>query len=268
MVNREIPSDDLIRLTDSHFAALLAGSMPEVWFTGSADSQHPWGTMTFIRYGERVLGITCNHVVQHAENTEFPAFMLALGRHTPLTGPLVARSNNDDPDYPFDIAVFELDADQLERAGKTPLLLDDISTPLQEGEIALAVGFLGYARLKVDEQYMTHKTCYISATCHSSSSRKFILYEQHPNQPHDFSVGGMSGGPIFRITSSESFSLAGIIFEGKARADAEHGCSIEDLWIWGFPLNDNLLRDILEHRGVPCNTPTHRTPGLAPRRRR
>lgn len=263
MANQEIPSDDLARSTNTHFAALLAGSMYEILFAGSAAPEHPWGTMTFVRYGERVLGITCNHVVQHAEDSGFPAFMLGLGRHTPLTSPLVARSSNDDPDYPFDIAVFELDSEKLTQAGKVPLLLDDIQTPLQEGEIALTVGFPGYARSIVDEESMTHRICYVSATCRASSDRRLILYEHHPDQPNDFSVGGMSGGPIFRITSPESFSLAGIIFEGKARIDAEDGCDVEGLWIWGFPLTGNLLKDILERRCVPRNTPMHRTPGLA-----
>lgn len=263
MVNREIPSDNVTRLTHPHFAALLAGSMREIWIAGSAAPQHPWGTMTFISDGERAFGITCNHVVRHAEDTESPAFMLALSRHTPLTG-LVARSSNDDPDYPFDIAVFELDLERLNQEGKVPLLMNDVPTPLDEGEIVLAVGFPGHARL-VDEERMTHKQCYISATCRSWSPRRFLLHEDRPDQPHDFSVGGMSGGPIFRITPPESISLVGIIFEGKARFDTEHDCNAESLWIWGFPLSGNLLRDILEYRSVPRNTPMHRTPGLAPR---
>jgi PIN domain nuclease of toxin-antitoxin system len=31
---------------------------------------------------------------------------------------------------------------------------------------------LRYARLKVDKERMTHRICYISAICHSSSARK------------------------------------------------------------------------------------------------
>jgi hypothetical protein len=192
--------------------------------------------------------------------------MLALGRHTPLTG-LVARSESRDPDFPFDIAVFELDFEHLEHEGKVPLALNDAPSLLQEGEIALAVGFPGKARSFADEFRMNHPLCYVSAACRAVSDRCIRLYEHVPDQRPNFSVGGMSGGPILRIDSPLTYSLAGIVSEGRGRIDAEGGQIAESLWVSGFPFGATLLRELLERRGVACNPAMHRTTRLAPSRR-
>jgi hypothetical protein len=254
MANREIPNDSLIHLAGSHCAALLAGSMPNIMFEGSQHELHAWGTMTFVSVGAQVLGITCDHVVKEAEATGCPGFMLALGAHTPLKSPLVARSNPGDIDFPFDVAVFELNQELLlvaAAAGIVPLPLDETPVLLEEGEVALAVGFPRYCRAVVDEESIIHRRCYLSATCQSVSDRGIVLHEEVPDQPADFKIGGMSGGPIFRIDSPESYLLAGLVCQGRARADTtEGGGSGGDLWLFGFPVSRKLITSLLEVRSV------------------
>ena len=244
MFNRAIPSE-LRERAARHCRPILAKPMPDISFEGSATQG--WGTITLVQVEDRLLGVTCYHVVEKSLKSSCPGFMIALERHTPFESVLLASSRKEDLSFPFDIAVF--DGEELHRSGVVPLLLDATPSILEEGEIALAVGFPGYGRV-IDGRYMTRRRYFLSPTCQGATDRHILLQGEAPDQEEDFKIAGMSGGPIFKIISAESYSLVGIIFQGRARGDArEDGGDERTFLVSGFPLSVKQLKDLLE-RGV------------------
>lgn len=67
----------------------------------------------------------------------------------------------------------------------------------------------------------------------------------HPvfDEPRQLIFGGMSGGPIFRLTA-EGVEFSGIIFQGRGpNEDADDN---RDFWVWGFPLTVAVMDRALE----------------------
>ncbi|MCK5217920.1 trypsin-like peptidase domain-containing protein [bacterium] len=193
-------------------------------------------TLTFVEWKGRCLGITNQHVVaeKYRWNSQQLLFTLALPRPRPLPGRLIFSSQRKDFDLPFDIAVFGLDRDVILSGGKNFYQLEEDSPRIQEGEEVLVVGFPGNKR-------SPSKAKHLWATCRLFSDRKIWLESRLNPREKRWNLGGLSGGPIFRIGKDGSYRLAGIVYAGNESQDVR--------WpvvnILGFPINRELKDKIL-----------------------
>jgi hypothetical protein len=219
----DLPSN-ISSATAKHAAALFYGDSLDLFIKGSADYIQAQGTNA--------------HVVgDYVRPTKERVFHIALAKHTPLPGRLLFKSDRDNPDFPFDIAVFLLMRERIVDGGKLPLLLSDDFAPLNVGDQGLAVGFPGGERCKRDSQIMGHPLYHVVAKCVAASDRNIVLYEEMvPSSGRVVKFGGMSGGPIFRLEPNDRYSFSGVIVEGRGFADSEEDTNANDIWVYGFPL--------------------------------
>lgn len=239
-----LATNDALEAAPTYCAAVFFGRFLDLVNSGTPGAIDGQGTMTFVRLGERYLGVTNEHVLSEAPDKHGDrVFHLALKRHTPFPLRLVARTTFDNPAAPYDLAVFDVPKDEIESNGKRFALVEE-SCRLVEGEMALAVGFPGERR-RVEGPIMAHPTYVVVSTCRSLSDRKIILHDVLPNECRHFDFGGMSGGPIFRL-ASENLELAGLIFQGEFRSD-DKDWQAPELWIWGFPLTVATLEQAIEY---------------------
>ena len=225
----------LRKATKRHSAALFYGEIADLLWKGSAEYIEAQGTITFIRYRNRCFGIT-NHHVYDAATSRTAVWHIALNSHQPfLTKPLFT-STKEKPDYPFDIAVYELDEGLIRRGGKIPHDLG-CDAVLAQGDHLLAVGFPGCERKILDEQTsIQHGLYYVVASAAGLSDRNIELYEELSDvKATIWHVGGMSGGPIFQVTSETSYTLAGIIYEAQKHPRPN------TIYIRGFPFGPTQL---------------------------
>ena len=204
--------------------------------------------MTFLNYHDRCFGVTNKHVLgDYVRPTKEKVFHVALRKHLPIPGRLLFKSSKYNADFPFDIAVFLLDEDEIKKGGKIPINLDAEYSPMDEQEQGLAIGFPGIERHVRDGITMAHPLYHVVAKCISTSDLQMILYEElPPPRGKTIRFGGMSGGPIFRLIGNESYSFTGIMFEGRGFADNENGVSDNEIWIYGFPLTNDMFDHALE----------------------
>lgn len=241
-------SKETSKASAKHCAALFFNDILEVFLKGSADTIDGQGTMTFINYHDRCFGVTNQHVLtDYVRPTKEKAFHIALRNHIPIPGRLLFKSTKDNPDFPFDIAVFLLEENKIIKGGKIPINLEAEYAPMAEQEQGLAIGFPAIERHVKDGLTMAHPLYHVVAKCISASDRQIILHEELlPPQDRVIRFGGMSGGPIFRFNESESYSFTGIMFEGRGFADNENGLSENEIWIYGFPLSNDMFDHALE----------------------
>lgn len=189
------------------------------------DAEGARGTITFVEYRGGCYGITNQHVIASAEGQEF---RLSLHGAVPLPGRLLMTSARDNPDLPLDIALFSLERDAIIRGGKEPYPLREDTGPVREGSSLLAVGYPGADPI------------YVTGTCIGASDRRIILHDGLSEDMRRTSFGGMSGGPIFALEEDGIFKLVGIIYQGRGLGDGA-----EDVWIYGFPVNRDLMEVVL-----------------------
>jgi len=241
-------SKEISKALAKRCAALFFNDLLEVFLKGSAGTIDGQGTMTFLRYRDRCFGVTNQHVLgDYVRPTKEKVFHVALRKHIPIPGRLLFKSTKDNPDFPFDFAVFLLDESQIINGGKFPINLEAEYTPMAEHEQGLAIGFPGIERHIRDGLTMAHPLYHVVAKCVSASDRQIVLHEELP-PPCDKVIrfGGMSGGPIFRLNGNECYSFAGIMFEGRGFADTEEGVSENEIWVYGFPLSNDMFDHALE----------------------
>ena len=241
-------SRNISEASSKHCAALFFNDLAEVLTKGSADTIDGQGTMTFLNYHDRCFGVTNQHVLgDYVRPTSNKVFHLALQKHIPIPGRLLFKSTKDNPDFPFDIAVFLLDEEEIIANGKIPINLESKYEPIAEFEQGMAVGFPGIERQIRSGMTMAHPLYHVVAKCISVSDRQMILHEESPPpQSKEISFGGMSGGAVFRLTEDESYSFTGIIFEGRGFADNEEGTPENEIWLYGFPLSGEMFEQALD----------------------
>jgi hypothetical protein len=124
---------------------------------------------------------------------------MALNTHQPFVQQPLFTSTQDNPDFPFDIALFELEEGVILRGGKIPVDVDQDAL-LAEGDPLLAVGFPKDRREVLDEQgYVAHGIYHVVARAIGISDRNIELHERLPDtKQKTWHFGGMSGGPIFQ----------------------------------------------------------------------
>jgi Trypsin-like peptidase domain len=214
------------KATKQHVAALMYGEIGDLIWQGSGRYIKAQGTITFIRYRNRCFGVTNEHVYP-GKASRTSVWHIALKEHQPLRARPLFTSTRTNADYPFDIALFELDEEVISRGGKIPIELAEDAV-LEEGDLLLAVGFPGAER-KIFEEQTLHGLYHVGATAIGFSDRTIQLYEElSDSKSQTWNFGGMSGGPIFKVKPN-SYSLAGIIF------DAAETPPPNTIHIEGFP---------------------------------
>lgn len=180
------------------------------------------GTITFVGVGQRTLGITANHVVQaylrdKAANAEIKcqigSVRVELENYIACTLPAL------------DLAAIEL----------SPILLPAtralVHAPavwpveaLEEDELVIMGGYPGDRRVEHAQALTTDFVAFIGRVSSASETHAAVLLNlQHSYWPqgvslgHDPDLGGMSGGPVFRLRTNpiESLEFAGVIYESS-----------------------------------------------------
>jgi hypothetical protein len=244
--------NELSKATGKHCAAITYGDLSDFIWKGSAKYIKQQGTITFIEYKGECYGITNNHVVEDAclarvQNNKYYVFVIALKEHTRVKGFPIFRSNPQNPDFPYDIAIFHLNRKEIIDGGKQPINLQVEPLKVNEGDKLLAVGFPGKERQTISSEIMAHQMYHVVATCHSISDRQIILHDHLPDKRQDARFPGISGGPIFSVTEDYNYQLQGIVHEGRGFCEMIDRKLVEydDIWVWGHPFSIKHLEQAL-----------------------
>lgn len=172
--------------------------------------------------------------------------MLALQNHTPMPGRLIFTANETDIDFPFDLSVFILNESVVRAGGKTPAPLIHEKSPIVEGGCYMALGYPGHIR-GILGHVTSHPIYHIVATCRLISDRKLVLHDELASTSEVIRFGGISGGAIITVLPDDTYSIVGIVFEGRGQNDeVEQRTSKTDIWVYGIPLTAKLMDRILE----------------------
>ncbi|WP_431099015.1 trypsin-like peptidase domain-containing protein [Polaromonas aquatica] len=243
--DREL-SKKLTSTTKKHIAPIFQVNPVHAAFAGTGGPMLGQGTMTFISYQGRCFGITNQHVIGDFERvTADRAFVLALNKHQPLPGRLIFSSTTRNHEFPHDVAVFILDQPTLEAGGKTPVMLVHEANPVKEGERYLGVGYPGALRTE-DDGESNHPIYHIVMTDVLASERQLIFNDELTASSDVMKFGGISGGAIFDVAEDDSYTLAGIIFEGRGQHDeVDSKVSATDIWVYGIPISTHWMDYVL-----------------------
>lgn len=211
------------------------------------------GTLTFVKSGERVFGITCWHVIEHfREQLRISGNPYSHSMRTMVNGFYVVldRFVRPEPQFgdpPVDIAIRELNPDLLSAIGKEPIdldLLPDLPHSIAHG---YAVGFPETMKYKKMEDQIGYRVSMpqveILAEIDGLPTRRFTLFSELSNEPAQVDYSGMSGGPIFWSTES-SFGIFGIIYEGGVGSALSDGKSV---YVYGELATPSIIKEWLSH---------------------
>jgi hypothetical protein len=173
-------------------------------------------------------------------------FMLALQEHVPLPGRLIFTSTQHDVDFPYDLSVFVLNEGIIRAGGKHPIPLVNATSPVKVGEKYLALGYPGHIRGIVADK-TSHPIYHIVATCQLISDRMLVLQDEISPSSDTIRFGGISGGAILDPLPDDTYSIVGIVFEGRGKdEDVEERSSANDMWVYGIPITTTWMDHILE----------------------
>lgn len=193
------------------------------------------GTLTFVKTGDHVYGVTCWHVIEHFRNQlQLSGDSYSHSMRTMVNGFYVVLDRFKKPGPPFgespiDIAIREVDPDFLNAIGKTPIDLDaqiDIPADIQHG---YAVGFPEALKYKTMEDQVGYRISMpqveILAELDGKPSRRFTLFSELKKRPEQTDYSGMSGGPIFWSTEN-NYGIFGIIYAGGIGSELSDGKAV------------------------------------------
>lgn len=257
--------DTLLKETKKHCAAFFYGwSLGDISFRNTGDDYIlEQGTITFVEYKEITYAITNQHVIGNnwRERRIKQSLMLALESHkfwgiSPIfVSPPKEESTPLYPvHFPKDIAIFPFsnNKNKLYSANKSPILLLDSIPKIQSDEIVLAIGFPGGERINISEKICGHTLAHVFGTVRSVTENSIVIQDDNPERDKDISLGGMSGGPIYKINEDDgSYQLIGIIYEGRGfirENEFNQDVIGNDIWIFGSPLSGKLLEEMVNHK--------------------
>jgi hypothetical protein len=246
--------DERGRELNTFCAPLIFGSFQDHAFKAAKAIQGQ-ATITFGQLDGRHFGITNEHVLsEKPDPLGDRVWHLALKRHTafPLVPLATTTFRNDDA--PYDLAIFDLPPDLVVTILKSGKRFAEIppNRVLHKGDRGAAVGFPAAER-KILSTHTAHPMYIAVATCQTPGDRKIIMHDHLRGENRCFRFGGMSGGPIFRITEASN-EVAGVIFQGVGPNDPQTGPdgetlsdSREEVWAWGFPLTRPVIEATLRY---------------------
>lgn len=201
---------------------------PFVWSARGKSGLHEIlhnGTVTFVDTGSRLIAVTANHVYQQ--------YLLDKGSVEPSDFGCQFGGSSFEPekrlissDADIDIATFDFPEVLVPHARVIPHAAANWpAPPALDRQVIIVGGFPGKLRsleVAVLEQPFQH---FIGAIT-SASDRQIVLHldyknlvwPEHDGEPINQVIGGMSGGPVFRIVEKEPIDrleLVGFIREGS-----------------------------------------------------
>jgi hypothetical protein len=241
----ELPSH-VSQATVRHCAAFMFGSFSDLINNGGGSGfiQHQ-GTITFVELDGRYYGITNEHCLGIMQDQGDLVYQVGLPRQKPARKPAMFVSKKDNPDFPFDVAIFRLDDGFLDGSTKAYIKIDDLASII-EGDTALSVGFPGHRRRDVGSLKMVHEAWHVVLRCESASDRNIWLRDSVRFDAASVDIGGMSGGPLFKLNKNLSFDFVGITYEQRCPDVVQDAQMLHEVAIVGFPLSGQLLRNMLD----------------------
>jgi hypothetical protein len=182
------------------------------------------GTLTFIKLGNRVFGITCWHVIEYfRKQLADSGSQLSHSMRTMLNGfyVVIDRFIRPAPSLgmpDLDIAIREFSPDFVTKLGKVPFDLDlNFSIEPNHIEFAYAIGYPESLKYKRDYDGFSYRISMphveILAEISTFPEQRFQLFSELDAAPQNVDYSGMSGGPIFWSTE-KAYGLLGIVYEG------------------------------------------------------
>jgi len=197
------------------------------------------GTITFINIGAKVIGITANHVYQEylKDKAENPQIVCQIGGVT-----IEPERYVDKIESSLDIVSFELPQVLLaatrvtvHNLGKWP------PKTLEQSDLVIHGGYPGLRREERIGIAQFDFVSFVSRIAQSSDDHISVSLEL-PNSHwpqgisigHQTDLGGVSGGPVFRLITEpiEVLEFAGVIYEYSQTYElifARHACQISIL---------------------------------------
>lgn len=260
-----IPSEVFTKIgkkLEQHCVPFLICESEKLKSHGSGKAVKEQGTMTLIEFGGQIFGITNDHVIQHPGKAV--TFVLGLQQQV-ICDParLIARSTENDQDFPFDIAIFSLEGISIGN-NKKPIQLRSEMELDPVFKFGIFMGFPGVGRYLPNQNQMGFRANVIVATrVNDAPSKKQIFMDNHPEGMYEnVFFPGISGSPIFRTLnepieedlSNFEYEIVGIVSDGNGPGDSavpgSSGYLGGNLSIFGFPINQLLFEQLLERRKV------------------
>jgi hypothetical protein len=216
-----------------------------------------------------MFAITNQHVIgdNWQENLSFKPLMISLRQHVFWNNrPIFVSPSKEKmnilypPHFPKDIAIYPADnyKSKLLAANKCPAKLLNNNPVIHEDDILLVVGYPGKERKYNSGPICQHSLVHIFGTVRSVSKNNIIIQDNNPKREKNISLGGISGGPIFKINDDGTYQLIGITYEGKGnirKNEENEDETFDDIWIYGFPIHNELLSEII-NKNWPTNKST------------
>lgn len=237
---------ELTSATKRHVAPIVQLDAQALFRGGTADDVQDQATLTFLSWAGRTYGVTNQHVVAAYRARVGATLCIALDRWRPLDATLRYVGGGNCPRFPLDLAIFEWrDGYDLEAVGKAPLALPaQLSTPVPD-ELVLAVGYPGVRRKQVSATTVEHGLYHIGCFAGVAGDSNLPLRLNQADLDPEIRAGGISGGPVLRVTA-ENYELAAIIYEGLGPADLAHSAfGRETLMATAIPLSGEQLEQLL-----------------------
>lgn len=226
----------LSKRESTHLANIGSSNCEPLYLTPLAspevhDAEKPNATLTYVKYKGDLFGVTCAHVWDlQFDDAEVKNQILGVFRGSPKStssGPRPSkfemeikslRGQVKDKHY-ADIAIARLPkrfaTEHMKVKGKAPILLDSWLAPdWSKLKTCVAFGFPTALKTQSSSTVSAQPLFSIAALTSSfnPNCEKFSLYSEVENE---YSLSGMSGGPVYWIKKDDTLGLLGIIFEGS-----------------------------------------------------
>lgn len=180
------------------------------------------GTITFIKFENRIYGITCQHVVDiyrrqkqqdsgYTLRTMINGFYVIIDRFEMVQDEVYGRGG-------LDIAIRLLDEAFIIKIGKTYIDIDNAIEPPDGIRHAIAVGFPTNLKKRKEDKPPFHRIAMphaeIVAEIKGKPSDRFSLFSEVPEALLVSDYSGMSGGPIYWSTEGH-YGILGIVYESN-----------------------------------------------------
>lgn len=194
------------------------------------------GTVCFVNTGSRLLAMTANHVLDAyvSDRGTKPAIKCQFG-----SVPFEPAARVISTDASLDLAV--IDVSEVVVSGSGSSTHHAVRWPpekLVEGETVVLGGYPGGMRVPGTGAVEFSFVSFIGQVTDSGPDRinisldlKGVKWSPGPPPYPDFDLGGMSGGPIFRVRSGlvETLELAGIVYQYGPLLEVVQGRHLESV---------------------------------------
>jgi hypothetical protein len=238
--------------------------LTDSYLSGGHGSQVANGTLTYVRFCNRLYGITCGHVVEEAHEKdkllsvhgkESYVYQFSRESQTNAKNSFISLSGEG-----LDVAVVALPERfcelHFEKKGKVAIELESLKEPGWE-DVVVPVAF-GYPTEQKDEEggFVQAPLAGVAAELTNpicQSDEKFTLFSTLEHEHNTF-FSGMSGGPVFHLLNpSDPPTLIGIIFEGLPGSsqnwlarDAQSFLSMKDIQIFAYRFTPQIFQSWLD----------------------